>query len=710
MSSQNACAPQGAENISQRAARMQAKAQLTGSNNKLQPSCKREVWATFFFDGTNNNRDRDLVNPVKKGRPRSLCEHSNIVTLFETSRTDTDTYHYSYYIQGVGTIFTEIGESEPNDKGLSLAQGGQARLSYAYYQLCNTISEALTENRIFSQADFKKELSVSSTNNPNSPDSNCLEAVQQKLSFAIGLNKNTPKIQILNVAVFGFSRGAAEARVFCRWLEKSCKRDGDTWLFAGCVPIRLQFLGIFDTVASVGLAHSTPTAGREPGRSASGVIDGQMGWATPDMLKVTSFTKQCRHYVAAHEVRYSFPLTSIRHEDGGMPIGALEVVYPGSHSDVGGGYGPGDQGKAVGHRKKLLSQIPLLNMYQDARKAGVPLQPLSALKDQPVHQDFECDPIVIKRFNAYMAWAGGGGSLVEEKLYHHLKKYWYWRVATSPQFMQQDCMQQLSKGTTQRSPRADKQDLEDMRASEQDWLGDLNGSQDGETGEAADLLKLRLQAGKLSVPKDVHDFLDQHVHDSHASFYMIGPTTAWQRQQRVANIRSKLKRPTISASGLNNQGLSPFEKKAMSSAPGNATDPAKIDASNFPVVSDKDYADLVKSDGFAGTVAGAMTNTRREVGGHGHQRATFVGSQARYAKTKERAVDVLAKDTLRRRQDQLAEDYSQQVKKSNIAYENQKAFLKNQGLPSNQLDRLHQQDLKAIGIKFKEQMSRLNTP
>ncbi|AXE30585.1 hypothetical protein DK842_12130 [Chromobacterium phragmitis] len=712
MSSQNASTPQESHSISQKAAQFQTKGQLTGDTGKIQPSCKRDVWAAFFFDGTNNNRDRDLVESVKKGKPRYLCEHSNIVTLYESTRADNENYHFTYYMQGVGTVFKEIGEDEPNDKGLSLAQGGQSRLSYAYYQLCNAIHVSLQKTPLFKGGDFKKELSVSSNNNPNSPDFNCLQAVQQKLAAAIGLNKNTPKIQIINVAVFGFSRGAAEARVFCRWLEKSCKQDGDTWLFAGCVPIRLQFLGIFDTVASVGLAHSTPTAGREPGRSASGVIDGQMGWATPDMLKVTSFTKNCRHYVAAHEVRYSFPLTSIRHEDGGMPSGAIEVVYPGSHSDVGGGYGPGDQGKAAGHRRKLLSQIPLLNMYRDAKNLGVPLYDLKTLeiKFPDVFKDYSCDPILIKRFSSYMKWAGSGGSLVEEKLYHHLKKYWYWRVATSPQFMQQDCMQQLSKGTTQRSPRADKQDLEDMRASEQDWLGDLNGSQDGETGEAADLLKLRLQAGKLSVPKDVHDFLDQHVHDSHASFYMIGPTTAWQRQQRVANIRSKLKRPTISASGLNNQGLSPFEQKAMSSAPGDATDPAKIDASNFPVVSDKDYADLVKSDGFAGTVAGAMTNTRREVGGHGHQRATFVGSQARYAKTKERAVDVLAKDTLRRRQDQLAEDYSQQVKKSNIAYENQKAFLKNQGLPSNQLDRLHQQDLKAIGIKFKEQMSRLNTP
>lgn len=704
MSTQDACVPQGVETQAQKAKRIQTKAALTGDTGKLQPSCKRDVWATFFFDGTNNNRDRDLIDPVKKGRSRALCEHSNIVTLFESAQANPDIYHYAYYIQGVGTVFKEIGEDTPNDKGLSLAQGGQARLSFAYYQLCNAISDALTGKDLFKESDFKTELKVSSHQDQRIPDFTSLQAIQQKLATAIGRNKNTPKIESLTVAVFGFSRGAAEARAFCRWLEESSIKDGDGWLFAGCVPIRLQFLGIFDTVASVGLAHSTPVGGRAPGRSASGVIDGQMGWASPDMLKVTRFTRQCRHYVAAHEVRYSFPLTSIRHQDGGMPPGALEVVYPGSHSDVGGGYGPGDQGKAVGNRRKLLSQIPLLNMYQDARKAGVPLLPLSALKDRPVSQDFECDPVLIKRFNAYMGWASGGGSLVEEKLYHHLKKYWHWRVATSPRFMQQDCMQQLSKGATQRSPRADKQDLEDMRASEQDWQGDLGKAEGEEGGEAAELVRLQLAAAKLTVPKDVHDFFDQHLHDSHASFYMIGPTTAWQRQQRVATVRKNKRRIGNGPSGLPVGGLSPYQQKVLNSAPGTSEDPSRIDASNFPVVSDDDYFDLVKSDGSAGVIAAAMTNTRREVGGHGHQRATFVGKKARYAKTQGRAIDLIAQDSARMQQDQLARDYAEQVRKSKLAFENQKAFLEKQGMPTHHLERLHRQDLSQMGEQFRKRV------
>ncbi|MBX9347354.1 DUF2235 domain-containing protein [Chromobacterium vaccinii] len=712
MSIQNANVPsQEKESNASRAARIKTKAELTDQNKKSAPSCKTDVWVSFYFDGTNNNRDRDVVDPTKSGKPRFKCDHSNIVSLFDAGKESLDSNIFKFYMQGVGTIFNDIGETEPLDSGLSMAAGGQLRLSYAYYQFCNAITFSSSKKNIFTRSDFKKELRVSKDKNPNPrfPDLSSLQTIQKRLALEIGNNKNTPKIEIVNVAVFGFSRGAALARVFCRWLELSCTRQGDTWLFAGCVPIRLYFLGIFDTVASVGMAHSTPGLGRAPGRSANGVVDGQNSWATPDMLKVTSFTKQCRHYVASHEVRYSFPLTSIRHENGSMPMNAVEVVYPGSHSDVGGGYGPGDQGKVVGHRRKLLSQVPLLNKYNDAKAAGVPLLPLSALKNDSAGPDFEIDPLLIKRFNAYMAWASAGGRIVEEALYAHLKKYWHWRIATSPQFMQQDCIQQLSKGSTERSSRSDKQDLEDMRASEKDWQGDLSRARiaQSEVNEAAELLRLQSEEAKKPVPKDVHDFFDQHLHDSHASFYMIGPTTAWQRQQRIADARYKSKSVIYNpATGLTPKKLSPFEQKLVKCAPGDSTDPKKIDSSNYPVVTDSDYSDLVKGDGAGGLVASAMTNTRREVGGHAHQRATFVGRKECYAKTTS-AIDFLARDTLKARQDQLAYDYKEQVRIRNLAFENQKAILKGQGLPTDKLEKTHQQDMFQLGVKFRDQLQSL---
>ena len=44
------------------------------------------------------------------------------------------------------------------------------------------------------------------------------------------------------------------------------------------------------------------------------------------------------------------------------------------HSDVGGGYPPGDQGKSLGGTKDVLSQIALHHMFSEAYKIGAPLQ------------------------------------------------------------------------------------------------------------------------------------------------------------------------------------------------------------------------------------------------------------------------------------------------------------------------------------------------
>ena len=62
----------------------------------------------------------------------------------------------------------------------------------------------------------------------------------------------------------------------------------------------------------------------------------------------------------------------------------VEYAYPGVHSDVGGGYGVGNQGKAVGGSEFLLSQIALQHMYAEAFEAGAPLQ----VPAPAVHQTF----------------------------------------------------------------------------------------------------------------------------------------------------------------------------------------------------------------------------------------------------------------------------------------------------------------------------------
>ncbi|WP_368767920.1 DUF2235 domain-containing protein, partial [Klebsiella michiganensis] len=222
-----------------------------------------------------------------------------------------------------------------------------------------------------------------------------------------------PKLLGIKLYVYGFSRGAAAARAFVNWLvellpnafRKGVKPDlcltleGADWK----VPLSVEFLGLLDTVASVGVAHIAPLA------------EGHMGWADNAMeLPDNGLIKNCVHLVSAHEQRLCFPLDSICRHDGTYPSYAREMVYPGMHSDIGGGYPPGDQGKATAADDGyLLSQIALHDMYAAAFNAGAPLKvfPTVLPKDllpqtwrimpAELQREFFVDLSLVNRFNAW---------------------------------------------------------------------------------------------------------------------------------------------------------------------------------------------------------------------------------------------------------------------------------------------------------------------
>jgi hypothetical protein len=128
--------------------------------------------------------------------------------------------------------------------------------------------------------------------------------------------------------------------------------------------------------------------------------------------------ERCVHYVAAHEVRDSFPLDSIR--DGKhYPPNCFEVVYPGVHTDVGGGYAPGEQTRALEDRDKL-SQIPLLHMYRAARETGVPLRSLDGTGAK-VRAYFDLSPKTIALYDAYRKRVQARGP-IETAIAEHLRQ------------------------------------------------------------------------------------------------------------------------------------------------------------------------------------------------------------------------------------------------------------------------------------------------
>ncbi|MEI8037391.1 MAG: DUF2235 domain-containing protein [Verrucomicrobiota bacterium] len=143
------------------------------------------------------------------------------------------------------------------------------------------------------------------------------------------------------IDIIGFSRGAAEAREFSNKIAR------DAVVVNGVKnKLRVRFLGLFDTVASEGI----------PGNGFNFGYD----------LKIRDHVDYVAHATANDESRYFFPLHSIKSRAGEPNTPRRqERGFPGSHSDVGGGYDDSD-----------LSDGSLLWMWQRGVAAGAPFGPL----------------------------------------------------------------------------------------------------------------------------------------------------------------------------------------------------------------------------------------------------------------------------------------------------------------------------------------------
>jgi len=400
-----------------------------------QGSCEQTLTLSFFFDGTGNNLDADI----------GTFEHSNVARLYRAHlEDDPATGRFRFYLAGIGTLFKDREVDDPGGTlwGNAFGAQGQARLDFAFARLREKVEDA--ERR---------------AQNP------------------------TNKICWIKVSAFGFSRGAALARAFCRDLERRCYQDaasGTGWrLKGGNHPIEVTFLGLFDTVASAGLPPSANNMSRNPlaravgevvgllvapvpaiavqllappelkrlafgdpgADPAPGLADGHAKWANG--MQITGIVKRCMHMMAAHENRNSFALDSTLLETAQdssrfvFPATTTESFYPGVHSDVGGGYRPGEGG-CRSEKGAQLSLIPLRNMHAEAVRF-VPLRPLAAIEDPSQKEDFAIDSAsaphfahLVNLFAAYTARAKGTsvpGATVGfgGQLNAHMHLYYAWR-------------------------------------------------------------------------------------------------------------------------------------------------------------------------------------------------------------------------------------------------------------------------------------------
>lgn len=164
-------------------------------------TCKLRVKVAVFFDGTGNNLEADV----------GTGEHSNVARLFRSHpESNSSTGVYRAYVPGLGTYFKEIGDPGDED-GMRFGAQGEPRLKWAMDKIDEFVA--------------------------NHPVAN---------------------ITGLDIALFGFSRGAALARAFALRIQERCKGSSGNWRWdKGGLEARLYFIGLFDTVASVGLPASS---------------------------------------------------------------------------------------------------------------------------------------------------------------------------------------------------------------------------------------------------------------------------------------------------------------------------------------------------------------------------------------------------------------------------------------------------------------------
>ena len=415
------------------------------ANRIVEPPCCKTLHISLFFDGTGNNLNYDLYRIQEPPNP-AIPHPTNIARLFQATigqgyaggvgsknleLTDmpesAGNKYYKYYIPGVGTPFPEVLDLDFSLGGLATASKGEERINWGLLRIIDALRRTSGMDRLDDAACWKsvQAMGTSMASFGLTGSSNRYEEFQRLLqeadlakSLRTALNPAEPgKVRLLDIKlyVYGFSRGAAAARAFVNWLCGLLpKPEGENKMPEQClaagglkIPISVEFLGLLDTVASVGVPHMAPIA------------EGHMGWADgtqelTDEKVYGGLIKRCVHLVSAHEQRLCFPLDSIRRTDGRYPANSEEVVYPGMHSDLGGGYPPGDQGKANGPDDGLLlSQIALHEMYAVAFAAGAPLKvPQNAIPEtlkndlwrsmsEEVFGEFFIYPILIRRFNSW---------------------------------------------------------------------------------------------------------------------------------------------------------------------------------------------------------------------------------------------------------------------------------------------------------------------
>ena len=245
--------------------------------------------------------------------------------------------------------------------------------------------------------------------------------VNEYLASALPLDKSDIA---LHFAIFGFSRGSACGRLFAfmlskmasslpklkeftEYLPKSYFKSGGIKFLEGYRSKDVDFMGIYDTVASIGFLHKddndtnhglsyhfkrikdkTPGSG-EARKGAVNVLHAAFllsdahnnfhrdnvynyGLYSPQLPHV----KHTFHICAMDEYRENFALTDLGAHLKDLKGNCTEVLMPGCHSDIGGGYVDEDPEERMTLRTRINKKVTRMIANEDPTHP-IPSAPIS---------------------------------------------------------------------------------------------------------------------------------------------------------------------------------------------------------------------------------------------------------------------------------------------------------------------------------------------
>nr|WP_315228801.1 DUF2235 domain-containing protein [uncultured Albidiferax sp.] len=353
--------------------------------------CRDVIHISVFFDGTGNNKDADAV--LKKwANPARMWYSADLYA--QQSKNS-----YPIYISGLGTKFNDKATSatdalsievEDGAPGLGVGTGGDRRLKLGKQRINDTLRSALLTRAAVAGG----KASAYATKG----QAQGFEDVNK----ALGKHR---LIKMINVSIFGFSRGAALARAFANHWIWDCEEDHGQLVYEG-YPIRFVMMGLYDTVASFGL----------PGKNLSNAV--AYGGLKGRDLVANHHIERVVHYVAGHELRFSFPVDLIRRQGTLASGNWLERTYPGGHSDVGGGYALDEQGVSNNY-----ARIPLRDMTREAWIHGVRMWNYAEIEQRSAtifQERYEVKPETQAAFDAYCKAYGAFSGTIESQMQRHM--------------------------------------------------------------------------------------------------------------------------------------------------------------------------------------------------------------------------------------------------------------------------------------------------